>query len=47
MPQNLNKLIMFKSYSQKQITKEKKFPLQIFDGLDLIFLKMCYRKITI
>ena len=45
-PQNLNQPIMFTSYSQKQITKEAKFTLQIFFGLDLILLKRCYRTIN-
>ena len=47
MPQNSNKQITFISYSQKQITTEAKFPLQILAGLDLIFLKRCYRTIFI
>ena len=47
MPQNSNKLITFTSYSQRQITKEAKFPSQIFGGLDLIILKRCYRTVVI
>ena len=47
MPQNLNKPITFTSYSRKQITKEAKFVLQIFGGLDLLLLKRCYRTINI
>ena len=39
MPQNLNNLITFTFYSQKQITKEVNFPLLIFGGLDHIVLK--------
>ena len=34
-------------YSQKQITKGVKFPLQIFAGSDHIILKMCYRTMNI
>ena len=34
-------------YSQKQITKEVKFPLQIFGGSDHILLKKFYRTINI
>ena len=41
MPQNSNK-IKSTSYSQKQIAKEAKFPLQIFGGLDFILLKSFY-----
>ena len=47
MPQNLNDLITFTLYSQKQITKDAKFPLQIFGGLDHIFLKKYYQTINI
>ena len=34
-------------YSQKQVTKGKKFSLQIFGGSDLILLKRCYQTIII
>ena len=44
MPQNLNQPITITFYSQKQITKEAKFPLQIFGGLDLISLKRCHEQ---
>ena len=37
--QNSNHQNTFTSYSPKRITKEANFPLQIFGGLDLIFLK--------
>ena len=47
MPQNLNKPTTFTYYSQKQITKEAKFPIEIFGGLDLILMKMCYQTIFI
>ena len=45
MPPNLNILITFIFYSQKKITKEVIFLLQIFGGLDHIFLKKYYRTI--
>ena len=44
---NLNEPITSLYYSQKQITKEAKFLLPIFGGLDHILLKRCYRTITI
>ena len=34
---------IFRSYSRKQLTKEAKFPLQIFVGFDLTLLKGCYQ----
>ena len=40
-------LITFTFYSQKQITKEVKFPLKIFGGLDHFLLKRCYPTINI
>ena len=45
MPQNLKKPNTFLSYGQNQISKEAKFLLHIFGGLDLILLKNCYRAI--
>ena len=39
--------LRFTSYSQKWITTEASFPLQIFGGLDYILLKRCYRTIFI
>ena len=47
MRQNLNKLITFTSYSQKQITRNAKLFLQVFGGLDLILLKRCYETVII
>ena len=47
MLQNLNRPITFTYYSQTQITKGAKLPLQIFGGLDHIILKRCYRTIII
>ena len=47
MPQNLNNLITFTFYSQKQFTKEAEFLLQIFDGLDHILFQKYYRTINI
>ena len=47
MPHDSNKPKTFTSYSRKQITKEAKFLLQIFRGLDLKLLKRCHRTINI
>ena len=47
IPQNVNNLITFTFYSQKQINKEAKFPLQILGGMDHILLKEYYRIIII
>ena len=46
-PQDSNKQITFASGSLKQIIMQAKFPLQIFGGLDITFLKRCYRTIII
>ena len=43
MPQNLNKPITSTIYSQKRTTKETELSVEIFDGLDHILLKRCYR----
>ena len=46
-PQNSNKPITSLYYSQKQITKGVKFPLQTFAGSGHILLKRCYPTIII
>ena len=47
MPQNLNKPTTLTYHSQKQITKEANFLLQIFGGWENILLKKCYRTIIV
>ena len=47
MPRNWNRPILCFYYSQKQITKGVKFPLQIFAGSDHLLLKRCYQRIII
>ena len=45
MPKNSNKLNTFTSYSQKRITKEAKYLLQFFVGLEFILLKKFHQKL--